>query len=194
MRRKEQAEASRASLLEAARQCFTEQGYEATTVSAILDRAGMARGALYHYFPGGKREIFAAVFEMVDEAFHDRRDALFGLDSPLARIRAGIRLFLELCIEDDFARIILIDAPEIFPGQADRGSSYELLRAQLKEAAAAGELRAVQTEVMAVALYGAVRRSGEFVISAPDRARAAEEAAHALDLLLDGLSAAHAPA
>ncbi|MFI0485798.1 TetR/AcrR family transcriptional regulator [Actinomadura sp. 9N215] len=189
MRRKEQAEASRAGLLEAARRCFTEQGYEATTVSAILDRAGMARGALYHYFPGGKREIFAAVFELVDEAFHDRRDALFALDSPLARIRAGIRLFLDLCVEDDFARIILIDAPEIFPGQADRGSSYALLHAQLKEATATGEVRSFQPEVMAAALYGAVRRAGEVVISAPDRPQAADQAAQALDVLLDGLAA-----
>ncbi|MEU5882419.1 helix-turn-helix domain-containing protein [Spirillospora sp. NPDC047279] len=188
MRRKEQAEASKAGLVEAARQCFTEHGYDATTVAAILDRAGMARGALYHYFPGGKREIFAAVFRTVDDEFHRRRDALFEITSPLARIRAGFRLFLELCVEDDFARIILIDAPDVFPGEADRGSSYELLRAQLKEAAAAGEVHAFQIEVMAVSLYGAIRRAGEFVISAPDRGQAATEAAQALDLMLNGLS------
>jgi AcrR family transcriptional regulator len=44
--RKEQARASRAALLDAARECFATWGYEATTVAAILDRAGMARGAL----------------------------------------------------------------------------------------------------------------------------------------------------
>ncbi len=190
MGRKEQAEASRAGLIEAGRRCFTELGYEATTVSAVLERAGMARGALYHYFPGGKRELFTAVFRAVDEGFHRRRDALIRIDSPLARIRAGIELFIDFCTEDDFARIILIDAPNVVPGQGGLGTSYELMREQLVEAVAIGEVRALDPEMMAVALYGAARRAGEYVISAPDRRGAAVEAARTLDLLLDGLSVA----
>src|SRR5215207_2383123 len=74
--RREQAEASRAALVEAAGGCFAELGYEATTVAEILTRVGMARGALYHYFPGGKRELFFAVFETVNQGFHERRDAV----------------------------------------------------------------------------------------------------------------------
>jgi AcrR family transcriptional regulator len=186
--RKEQAEESRASLIEAARQCFTESGYEATTVAAVLERAGMARGALYHYFPEGKRELFTAVFRVVDERFHRQRDAVFALESPFARIRAGIRVFIDLCTENDFARIILIDAPKIVPGQGELGTSYELLRAQLVEAEAAGEVRPLDPDVMATALYGAARRAGEYVTGAPDRRHAAEEATRSLDLLLDGLS------
>ncbi len=140
MRRKEQAAASRAALVEAAAACFAEEGYEATTVAAILDRVGMARGALYHYFPGGKRELFFAVFESVNEAFHARRDAVATIESPLGRIRAGARVFLELSTEDRFARILLVDAPEIVPGQAERGSTFALLHEQLVEAKAAGEI------------------------------------------------------
>ena len=187
MGRKEQAEASRAGLLAAARHCFTEQGYGATTVAAILERAGMARGALYHYFPGGKREIFNAVFERINEAFHRRRDALVELDSPLARIRAGIRVFLDLCTEDDFARIALVDAPSLIPGQASRGSSYELLKTQLEEALAVGEVQGIHPDAMATALYGAVRSAGEFVIESPDRKQALAEAIRSLDLILEGL-------
>jgi AcrR family transcriptional regulator len=185
--RKEQAEASRAGLVEAARQCFAEQGYDATTVAAILERAGMARGALYHYFPDGKRELFGTVFEVVDEAFHRRRDALLSLESPLARIRAGIHQFLELCTDEDFSRIILVDAPKVVPGQGGLGSSYRLLRDQLAAAVAAGEVRPLDPEVMAIALYGAARRAGELVIEATDRAHAAAESVRCLDLLLDGL-------
>lgn len=189
MGRKEQAETSRAGLVEAARHCFTEHGYDDTTVAAILERAGMARGALYHYFPGGKRELFGAVVDVVDDAFHQQRDALFALPTPLARIRAGIALFLELCTEDDFARIMLVDAPKIVPGQGGLGSSYALLLAQLQEAAANGEVRALDPEITAIALYGAARRAGEFVIAAADRTRAAGEAMRSFDLFLDGLRA-----
>ena len=113
MTRKDQAATSRSRLLEVARQCFTELGYEGTTVSEILDRAGMARGALYHYFPGGKAEIFTAVFDMINDTFHQRRDVLLQLPSPLARLRTGVAVFLELCTEDDFARIALHDGPQV---------------------------------------------------------------------------------
>lgn len=192
MNRKEQAAASRAGLVEAARQSFVEHGYEATTVAGVLERAGMARGALYHYFPGGKRELFTAVFDLVDDAFHRRRDAVLAADSPLARIRAGVRVFLDLCTKEEFARIVLIDAPNVVPSQTELGSSYELLRTQLGEAVATGESRDFHIEVMATTLYGAVRSAGESVYAAANRRRAATEAAETMDLLLDGLQQPHA--
>jgi AcrR family transcriptional regulator len=186
--RKEQAAASRSDLVEAARRCFTECGYEGTTVAAILERAGMARGALYHYFPGGKAEIFSAVFELINEAFHRRRDVLLDLPSPVSRLREGVTVFLEMCIEDDFARIALIDAPRLVPGQSELGSSYALLREQLAEAVSAGELQSLDIDAMAMALYGAVRTAGEFVIAAADRPAASAMASRIVDCFIDGLS------
>ncbi|MEN8183357.1 MAG: helix-turn-helix domain-containing protein [Myxococcota bacterium] len=188
MSRRQQAEASRAGLVEAARRCFAQSGYEAATVAAILDRAGMARGALYHYFPGGKRDLFGAVFDSINESFHRRRDALLEAESPLGRVRAGIRLFLDLCTEDDFARIALMDAPGLIPGQAGRGSSYELLLSQLEEASATGEIGGMHAEATAMALYGAVRSAGEFVAGSSDRKKAVAEAIRSLDRIVDGLA------
>jgi len=190
MNRKEQAAASRAALLEAARQCFTELGYEDTTVAGILDRAGMARGALYHYFPGGKAEIFTAVFDMINEAFHQRRDALWSLPTPVARLRAGVAMFLELSTEDDFARIALTDAPRVVPGQGERGSSYALLREQVSEAVELGEMQPLDIEVTAMALYSAVRSAGEYVHAAADRPAAVTAATRVLNRFIDGLTAA----
>jgi AcrR family transcriptional regulator len=194
MDRKEQAAASRSELVEAARHCFTEFGYDGTTVAAILERAGMARGALYHYFPGGKAEIFTAVFDLINEAFHRRRDALWDIPSPVGRLRGGVAVFLELCIEEDFARIALIDAPRLVPGQGERGSSYALLREQVAAAIAAGEVQPLDVDATAMALYGAVRSAGEFVTAAEDRPTAAVVATRALNCFIDGLSVAVAPA
>jgi len=190
MRRKEQAEASRAALVEAARQCFTARGYAATTVAEILDRAGMAQGALYHYFPAGKREIFQAVFETINDEFHRRRDALLTINSPLGRISAGIEVFLELCTSDDFARIALVDAPQVVPGQSERGTTYALLRSQLDEAKAAGEVGRIDAQATAMALYAAIRAAGEFVMAADDRPRAAKTAAKPLQQMVEGLRSA----
>ena len=193
MNRKDQAAASRIALLEAAAGCFSELGYEATTVAEILDRVGMARGALYHYFPGGKRELFFAVFEAVNEGFHQRRDAVAGLPSPLERIRAGVGVFLDLCAEDDVARILLIDAPALVPGQLERGSTYELLLGQLEELAADPSSPVFEPEVLAMALFSAVRSAGEHVMAAEDRPRARLEAEQAVGLLLDALRPTSAP-
>lgn len=187
MGRKEQAEASRAGLVDAARRCFTEQGYDSTTVAGILERAGMARGALYHYFPGGKAEIFTAVFEEVNGEYHERRDALLALPSAVDRLKGGIRVFLELCADESFSRIALADAPRLVPGQGGRGTSYKLLAEQISDAIGCGELRPLDVEAAAMALYGAVRASGEFVTASLDRTAAVEIAAETIDALIDGL-------
>ena len=183
----ERATRSRAALVEAARQCFTERGYEDTTVAEILERAGMARGALYHYFPGGKAEIFGAVFETINDEFHRRRDAVSELTSPLDQLVAGIGVFLRMCRDEDFARIALTDAPRLIPGQSELGSSYRMLRDGLARAAAAGELDQVDVDASAMALYGAVRSAGEYVIAAWNRTAAVTHSTAVLERFLEGL-------
>lgn len=54
---------SRSRLITAAAQLFQEQGYAATGLSEILERANMPKGSLYHHFPGGKVELGAAAME-----------------------------------------------------------------------------------------------------------------------------------
>jgi AcrR family transcriptional regulator len=191
--RREQARASRATLLDAARECFATSGYENTTVAAILDRAGMARGALYHYFPGGKREIFIEVWRSVNDEYHVRRAVAGRQASPLDRVRAGMRAFLDQCTTDVFARIALADAPRLVPGQDRLGSSYELLRGQIEQARSDGDIPAVDVDATTMALYGAARAAGEFVVAAADRRAAAAIAADTLDLLVAGLAAKSLP-
>jgi AcrR family transcriptional regulator len=187
MNRKEQAQASRAELLAAARSCFTEKGYESTTVAEILDRADMARGALYHYFPGGKADIFGAVFDLVDEEYHVRRDAMLVLPTAIDRLKGGVTVFLELCADESFARIALTDAPKIVPGQANRGTSYALLREQVAQAIANGEMRELDVDAVAIALYGAIRSAGEYIIDSGDRTAAIAVATLTAHALIDGL-------
>ena len=188
MGRKEQAAESRRSLVDAARACFTEQGYDATTVAAILERAHMARGALYHYFPGGKSEIFAAVFDVVDGEYHARRDAMLNLSTAVDRLKGGVDVFLNLCTDDGFARIVLADAPRIVPGQDELGSSYKLLREQLIDGMHTGELRQLDVEVTTMALYGAIRSAGEWVIGSEAPHASVETAAASIHALLEGLN------
>jgi AcrR family transcriptional regulator len=185
--RREQARASRAALVTAARACFTEHGYDGTTVAAILERAGMARGALYHYFPGGKAEIFTAVFELVDAEYHEQRDAMLLLPSAVDRLKGGVHAFLHLCADESFARIVLADAPRVVPGQNELGSSYRLLKEQLAHAIADGMLRPLDLDAVALALYGAIRSAGEYVVASREPRASIRTASATIDALIDGL-------
>ena len=45
--------------MDAAIAVFRERGYEGTTVPAIAERAGIAQGTLYNYFPSKEKLLFA---------------------------------------------------------------------------------------------------------------------------------------
>ena len=61
--REAQAAETRSKLLESATQLFSEKGYKGVSVREISRKVNLADGILYHYFPGGKREIFTEVVE-----------------------------------------------------------------------------------------------------------------------------------
>lgn len=48
---------------------FRELGYEGTSIGKITARTGLGKGSLYHFFPGGKEEMAAAVLEHVESWF-----------------------------------------------------------------------------------------------------------------------------
>ena len=54
----------RAELLKIAREIFAEKGFEATTISEIVARAGVAQGTFYWYFPSKNSLMVALAKEM----------------------------------------------------------------------------------------------------------------------------------
>ncbi|TJY62822.1 TetR/AcrR family transcriptional regulator [Sinimarinibacterium sp. CAU 1509] len=67
-------EANRGAILEAARRCFLEFGYEAVTIRDVIRRSGLAAGTFYNYFPD-KESLFRAL-----------------VDSRLAKLQTNIHL------------------------------------------------------------------------------------------------------
>lgn len=61
--REAQAAECRQKLLDSAQRLFAEKGYKGTSVREINRSANLADGLLYHYFPGGKKEIFQVVIK-----------------------------------------------------------------------------------------------------------------------------------
>lgn len=60
-------EDARGELIEAAWQLFSRAGYEATPVSAIIDKVGLSKGTFYYYFAGKEDILDAVVSRMIAE-------------------------------------------------------------------------------------------------------------------------------
>jgi len=59
MSRKKQPAVTRQSILDAAGECFSKQGFAATGIGAIVENSGLTKGALFHHFPD-KQELALA--------------------------------------------------------------------------------------------------------------------------------------
>ena len=60
----------RAEIVAGAWELFRSRGYDGTTVSAIIDRLGVAKGTFYHYFDS-KEEVLDAVVDRLSLDAHD---------------------------------------------------------------------------------------------------------------------------
>ncbi|THF76388.1 TetR/AcrR family transcriptional regulator [Cohnella fermenti] len=116
IKRSEQAAATREKLLETAKSLFAEKGYHGTPVRAINRSIGMGDGILYHYFPGGKREMLSV---LIRESFERRREALGHAHRAVERmeLRDALLLFIrrlyDLLLADLAVAKILIREHEV---------------------------------------------------------------------------------
>src|SRR6476646_3976924 len=109
-----QSEATRAKLLAAARDLFGTRGFAAVGTEEVVRAAGVTRGALYHQF-ADKRELFEAVFEQLEQEIILVAEGRMSEhpDDLLAAFRAACRGWLEVCLEPEIERIVLLDAPAV---------------------------------------------------------------------------------
>jgi AcrR family transcriptional regulator len=71
--RKQQREATRGQLLDAAVECLVEHGYAGTTTQRIQDRVNLSRGALTHHFASKADLLVAAIHRVADQRLHQLR-------------------------------------------------------------------------------------------------------------------------
>jgi AcrR family transcriptional regulator len=127
-------------IMDALAELTAEQGYEATKISDIVRRAGVARKTLYDNFEG-KEEVFLAAFDAArDEVL--RRVEEGGADGDgdwQARIEGGLAAFLGFVAEQPtLARMCMIEALSATPATTKRyeeamDTFVELTRGALPE-------------------------------------------------------------
>jgi AcrR family transcriptional regulator len=190
----ERSEATRAKLIGAARALFAERGYANVGTEDVVERAGVTRGALYHQFRD-KRDLFRAVYSQVEEELVARlAQETAGFEDPLQGLRAGIRFFLDACIDPALMQIGLLDAPSVLGWKEWReiGAAHGLglLTEGLEGAMAAGQLAPSDVRALAHVMLGALGEAAMFIASAEDRKAARAEMERVLFALLGGFGEA----
>jgi AcrR family transcriptional regulator len=190
----ERTAATRARLLEAGRHLFAADGYAAVPTQAIVDAAGVTRGALYHQF-GDKSGLFAEVYEDVERELVTRISARIVAAEPvdqLAAMRTGARLFLAECSAPDVQRIVLIDAPAVLGWERWRevGMKYGLgiIEAMLAQAMADGVIPDAPLRPTAHVLLGALDEAALYVSRATDADAALHEMYEVCDRVINGIT------
>lgn len=196
-RRRTQAErtaTTRARLLEAGRELFAAHGYGAVSTQAVVEAAGVTRGALYHQF-GDKAGLFAEVYEEVERglvaAITDRIASAAPADQ-LAAMRVGAHLFLEECSAPAVQRIVLIDAPAVLGWARWRevGMNYGLgiVEAMLAKAMSDGVIPEQPLRPTAHVLLGALDEAALYIARARDGDDALRQMVVVCDRLISGIA------
>jgi AcrR family transcriptional regulator len=179
-------------VLVAARELFGERGYEATSIEAVLDTSGVARGALYHHFHS-KAELFNAVAEEVFVEIAERTAAAArGSAEPLEALRAGSHAWLRMALDPAVQRIALLDPPTVLGWIRWRAldEQYTLggLRAGFRRLAGEGRVPAGEEVLLAHMLLAALNEAALFIAYADDQREALGTARATVDTLLDRLA------
>jgi AcrR family transcriptional regulator len=191
--RVEQGRATRAALIDVATELFAANGYEATAIPAVLDAAGISRGALYHHFES-KEALFEAVLQSVEaQATLRVTRAARGATDPLDGLRRGCAAYLAMCRDPVVRRISLIDAPAVVGWERwreiDEQHSFGLIKAAIAAIAADGRVKPELVDVMAHVVLAALLEVALLVARADEGRLAIRRGQEAVDELLTALFA-----
>lgn len=191
----ERSAATRDALITAGRALFGTRGYADVGTEEVVRAAGVSRGALYHHF-ADKAELFAAVFESVEEMTNARivtAVSAAGPDDPIAAMQLGTAVFLDICTEPEMARIMLIDAPAVLgeQGWSDISSEYNmgLVLQLITRGIELGRIRPQPVVPLARILLGALREAAVYIASAPNPVVARDQVGAVLNGIIESVAA-----
>ena len=169
----ERTEATTAALLDAGRELFAQDGYAATSLEAVVARAGVTKGALYHHF-ASKRELFAAVYEREQHRLARHMAAAYdaGGKDPWKAFEAGCRAFLEAILDPGVQRIVLLDSASALGWEGMRAgevTSERMLHEGIRRAIDAGAIPKRRVEPLAALLLGAICEAAMTIARAEDQ-------------------------
>ncbi|SMC43483.1 TetR/AcrR family transcriptional regulator [Rhizobium sp. RU36D] len=188
----EMMEETKAKLIGAARKAFAEKGFAAASMDDLTAEVGLTRGALYHNF-GDKLGLLAAVVHQIDVEMAGRAQMSgSSADSAWNGLLAEGRAYIEMALEPDVQRIVLLDGPA-FLGDPSRWPSQNLcLQSTLEKVRgfiADGIMRPVDAEAAARLMSGAALNAALWVAASDDPQTVLPKAIDAFTCMCEGFLA-----
>jgi AcrR family transcriptional regulator len=166
----------RRQIVTAAKQVFADAGYHATSITAIIERAQIARGTFYLYFASK-----AAVFDSIlDQAMTDLRARIRrvevepGAPPPQQQLREQVIATLEYFIRDRPLAVLLLAAERTPDAEAAErldqffGEVRGMIARALETGMELGLVRKCHPELVAAAMLGAIRGIIDLVVAQRD--------------------------
>ena len=159
----QKAATQRADTLSALAEVFREQGYAGASLTVLGQATGLGKGSLYHFFPGGKEEMLAAVLAEIDGWFEvnvftplaDKRDPDHAINAMFERVDGYFRSGRRVCL------VGVLAVGDIRDRFADPVRSYfarwiAALAAALAEAGRSDAEAAALAEEVVASIQGAI--------------------------------------
>jgi AcrR family transcriptional regulator len=133
----------RRQILDAAAKVFSARGYHDTSVSHIIEEAGIARGTFYLYFES-KRAVFGELIDkfLVEVQSCVRRVSLdAGSPPPYEQLHGNFSRILALLLEERDMSVIVLNHAVGLDGESDQklGEFYDGMAGALERALRTGQ-------------------------------------------------------
>ncbi|HEY1821456.1 MAG TPA: TetR/AcrR family transcriptional regulator [Trebonia sp.] len=190
-KRAAQGRATRGQLIEVATRLFAENGYEGTSIEAVLTAAGVSRGALYHHFVGKEALFEAVVSAITDRVTVELTEVISGCTDPVDAMRTGALAWIGLAADPVIQRVVLVDAPSVLGWERwrtmDNGQMLGAMKAMLQAVSDSGRLPSDLVDPFAHMILAALDEFALVVARAPDSKTAVAKGRRAVEELLDRL-------
>ena len=168
-----------------AKAIFSQKGYHQTSISDIIQRAGIARGTFYLYFQS-KRDVFNSILDGLVKELEEivKPIDLDASSSPLEQLRNILRAVIMLALEDPDMTQILLSRAVSLDSEFDSKlrEFYEgvlgKVESALQHGIELGLIRKCDTQVTARCILGCVKEVINLISSEA-------EAISQLDWILD---------
>ncbi|MEQ1439297.1 TetR/AcrR family transcriptional regulator [Fontimonas sp. SYSU GA230001] len=164
--------ANRSSILEAARRCFLETGYEAMTIRDVIRRSGLAAGTFYNYFPD-KESLFRALVETrlqnMQDRIHLARQRATDVESFF--YEAYLAVLQEARADPEFFELMFRNEAVVHSFYKDNffGLIMQSLRADLQDAIVRGLIPELDVDALTAVSFGAGYELARLVVQQPRR-------------------------
>jgi len=186
-----QSQRQRRALLDAARELFAAQGYEATSTEEIVRSIGVTRGTLYHHFRN-KAALFEAVYQeqrvTLAQATSERIQVAEGASRQQV-MRTVCHAFIDTAADSSVQRILFVDGPAVLGRNViqEPDPALQLLRQVFEPFMAEGVIDPRPLELLLRLVWAMCFEAGLYITHAADRVIARQEMIDTLERLLSGL-------